>query len=399
MVFRYLCRCMTCGKAHTLRIAMGHSPIQHHTFHCVGCGEEMSIEVVQLRDTASCDIKCVVNCEHWSEEGIIINLHPDFPIPEDQLHQDRAFPWLGQMSQITKNQEESGPAFPGFNSIAEYKQFIAEHPHITENWTVLKKAWSLERNGRSDLSSQELKKYLPVPEGSGSEPRLAEVLFDFTGKIITIGRASVFQDALSLVEKIAKQHPEELKKFRNFYKETMHQEGLDRYFDVFSEYFRDFGEFTQTLVLVQYKVPLPEDSAVSSTAFSRTKMLYGNVFEAMSSQFAVLACLNNVLNGRPFDRFQSMDLEKYLTIHKAKRAVPFADTPEFAVFAETLDSTLRNSSHHGSFKLDHNMTTIRYSSGGTGAMRQMRYSEYLYRCNEEVLKMAALLRLELVLAL
>ena len=41
---------------------------------------------------------------------------------------------------------------------------------------------------------------------------------------------------------------------------------------------------------------------------------------------------------------------------------------------------------------------IAFRSGGTGAERKMRYSQYLYLCNDNFLKLAALLMLELVLA-
>jgi len=50
-------------------------------------------------------------------------------------------------------------------------------------------------------------------------------------------------------------------------------------------------------------------------------------------------------------------------------------------------------------QLDQNGTTIRFRSGGTGAERRIRYSEYLLACNDHMLKLAASLMLELALAL
>ncbi len=192
--------------------------------------------------------------------------------------------------------------------------------------------------------------------------------------------------------------PAEFRKFQSYYIQSLLSDHMDRYFDIFSDFFRDFGEFTQTLLLCQYNLPLSESDTSSSAAFPRTKMFYGNAFEALTSNFVVLACLDNIGKARPFDQFEQMDLQKYMTINKANRGNPFMGTSAFAIFAEGLDSTLRNASHHGAIKLNPDRLKINYRSGGTGALHQIRYIEYLYICNDIMLKLAALLMLELVIS-
>jgi hypothetical protein len=396
MVFRYFCRCSTCKFKHTLRIAMGHSPTQQHTFCCGGCGEEMSIEVIQLRDTASCEIRCTSNCEKGSEEGLIVNLHPDFPIPEDQIHVDRVFPWLEHVRGIAKHQQALGVVMPQFSSLEEFQCFASERQGPSERWEILKKAWSLSRNGRPDLSSDTLKKY--GFNRTEAVPEFEEVLFHFCGTLLHQIRYPLFRQAAELLAEAHRKQRHEFARLKQIHKGQWFDEHLDHYFDIFSEYFRDFGEFSQTLLLCQYDLPLEDNATASSTAFSRIKMFYGNTFEVLTSHYVVLACLNNIISGRPFDQFQSMDLKKYLTTNKANRANPFANTEPFAAFSANLNSALRNASHHGAIKLEKSRKKISFRSGGTGAEQKMRYSEYLLLCNNHVLKLAALLMLELILA-
>ena len=357
----------------------------------------MAIEVTQKPSNGSCIIDCVTNCKRGTSEGLVVNLHPDFPIPEDQLHADMAFPWLEQVHELSEIQQTLLPNLPAFNTIGEYKEFVSQLRSISELWIILKRAWSLNRSGKLDLSNAELAKYRP--KDSGEKHNLSEALFDFCGQLLGPIRRKIFTDAAELLAEANRNHPSKFADFKRHHKAAIYPLSLDHYFEVFSEYFKDFGEFTQTLLMCQYNMPMQQNAIASSTAFSITRMTYGNQFEALTSQFVVLACINNILSNREFGTFQSMDLKKYLTTNKANRANPFLNLPAFAEFSKSIDSTLRNASHHGAIKLDQSGITIRFRSGGSGAEQKMRYSEYLSICNENILRLAALFMLELILAL
>lgn len=374
---------------------MGHSPTQKHTFNCGGCNEEMSIDVIQHPETASCDIKCTLNCEQNSTEGLIVNLHPDFPVPEDQLHVDQAFPWLKHVQDVAMQQIAFGASIPKTSSLEELGDIALKIQTLPERWSIIKKIWSLARNGRDDLATEELKKYDFL--GVDISPSFEEALFHFCKVLLNRAKYPLFSDAAELLYECSRTSPEEYFKLKKTHHDEWFRDHLDHYFDIFTEYFKNFGEFSQALLLCQYNLPIEEDAVASSSAFSRTKMFYGNAFEAITSHFVVLACLNNILGGRPFDQFQTMDIKKYLTINKANRAKPFSETKQFSVFSTLLNSSLRNASHHAAIKLDQNHKTIAYRSGGSGAEHKMRYIEYLFLCNDHVVKLAALLMLELVL--
>ena len=249
---------------------MGHHPTQEHTFRCVGCGEYATVLVTLIPERATCDIKCVVNCEPGDAEGVVVNLHPDFPIPEDQLHQDLSFPWLGQLQDIGKAQEALLPEFKGFESIEALERFAKDVKGTAETWPIVKKAWSLTRSGRADLALPVLQQY--KTHGYNEGPDLDSVLFHFCWALLRPGRLPLFQDANKWTAQVSNNDKAEFARFREHYRHKLFTESLDRYFDIFQEYFRDFGEYTQTLLLCQYDLPLPPDAAASSVAFRRTKM-------------------------------------------------------------------------------------------------------------------------------
>jgi hypothetical protein len=394
MVVRYFCRCLTCGHAHTLRISMGHGPTQQHTFACGKCAQDMSIEVVQQPEIASCEIKCTTNCRDGTEEGLIVNLHPDFPIPEDQLHVDQAFPWLSRVAAVGKRQESLGLRGPQPSSVQDMQKWRSEIQTHPQQWAILRKSWSLARSGKEDLALTELNRYkFHRPDASH---RLADALFDFCGTLLQ-SKVMLYVGAEETMRACSRQYPQEFARLKQWYSSACASDHLDRYFDIFSQFFQDFAEFSQTLLLYQYGLPLSASDVASSQAFARAKMFYGNSFEALTSNFVLLAALNNVFSTRAFDQFEKMDMKKYVTINKARRGEAFSETAPFAAFAEGLDSGLRNASHHGAIKLDPTRRHILIRSGGTGADRRMRYIEYLFLCCDIFIKLAALFMLELLL--
>ncbi len=234
--------------------------------------------------------------------------------------------------------------------------------------------------------------------GDDDEPDLDHVLFNFCLRLLAPKKRPIFDNAAKLLSDVAHINEHEYHRFKTFYVSTFRQRNLDEYFDVFNQYFKNYSEFSQTELYAKNEIPLPKDANVTSTAFRDTKQFYGNAFEALTSGFTTLACVNNMLAGRPFDQFLSMDLKKYLETNKAARSNPFKQEPRLFAFANCVDSTIRNASHHGAMTLDHTRGVVRFRSGGTGAQQQMTYAEYLLKCNEIMLSLSALIALELLVA-
>lgn len=398
MVNRVSIKCATCGKIHTLRISVGHSPYQEHHFKCIQCREEIIVGLEVDKRHVRTELKLVENCELSDSEGAVVNLHPEYTVPEDQVHKDGVFPWLRDFHTVIDAQKKWLPE--NYNEEKhknwhDYRDLLLSIESVPESWMKLKKGWSLYRNGQDDLSIKVLQEY--KSDNFKESPSLENVLFHFCSTYLAPKNLDIFKTIYEFSVGVAQQNNISFSKFRSYYRKSLKTEHMDRYFDIFSDYFKNFSEYNQLMIYQKFGIPTPEGQIVTSSAFKRTKMFYGDAFEALTSNFTTIACLGNIFSGREFDTFEKMDLKTYLTINKANRSKPFENLPEFKSFIDCVDSTLRNASHHSSMNID-NKNNIIYRSGGTGAKRSMSYSEYLCKCNKIMFNIVALLMLELTIA-
>lgn len=394
MVHRTYCVCTICDQVHTLRISVGHQQIQEHVFQCVGCGESLKIRLNIDLSGPSLSVDFTENCARGAEEGAIVNLHPNFTIPADQLHTDQSFPWMLSTAAVSKKQHEimdRQQITPPDNTL----QSMKEYQGVSDQWRIIRKAWSLTMRGQDDLAKQQLQEHRL--SGDHGEIEFPDALFHFCELIVGPQKAGNIENFARLISEIRQTYSEEFFRFHRYFMSDLYREHHQQSFELFTEYFRDFSEFNQTLLFVQYDLPDTDEAVATSKFFSQTKMFYGNAYEVITSHFTLLACLNNVLNGRRYDQFLSMDLAKYVTIDKANRANPFKENSLFFEFAKGLDSTLRNASHHRAISIDSDHREITYRSGGTGAERQISYACYLRKCNEVFLNEVTLLMFDIYL--
>ena len=402
MVIRHPIICSTCKTAHTLRVGVGHSELQEHTFPCTKCGEEITIQLKADYKNISAYIVCIENCTPSDTEGTIVNLHPEYSIPSDQVHQDYVFPWIvdmRKMADIDNNKYEQ----LGIDTKIDYSKLKRYHEKygasifLVEEWKDLKRSWSLKNNNQVRISKSIYNGKHNKYGYSKEIESLDDWLIRFSGKILSPHKLYLFENAAEIKKHIQGKYFAEFSRFRDYYIENLYKDNFEKYFDLYSEYFTDFSEFSQVFSYVKREIELPPTHQVLSNSFKRTKLFYGNAFEILTSNITVLACLNNILSGRSFETFNQMDLKKYLTINKANRANTFKDTKEFYQFTKNLDSTLRNSSHHASMKYDKGRNIISYRSGGTGSVKNISYTDYLVKCNEIFISAVALLMLEILI--
>lgn len=396
MVVRHLIKCLTCNCPITLRIWVGHNPYQEHSFNCPNCMEEIAVGMEVNEQEFTTKVLCVENSEDGAEEGIIINQSPHFIIPEDKLNEDQSFPWMGEAKRLQEGLElpevKEGAGPTGIDAYIS----LGGVNNITELWKTIKRGWNLAQNNRRELSSEVLSNY--KPRGYSGDPEIEPILFDFCHRLLVPRKIRMFDQVAEEIGQLQKNNSEELLEFRRYFVENNYVDHLDRHFTIFSEYFKNYSEFDQTILYTKNDAEVPDGSVATSHAFKNTKMYYGNSFENYTSNISTLACINNLISGRKYDEFQTMDLAKYLTINKARRAEPFSDQEVFTEFSNCLDSTLRNATHHQSAKLVNHGRTVEYRSGGIGAIRRISYSQYLDKCNQIMLASSALLMVELILA-
>ncbi len=399
MVVRdYIC-CSTCENPITLRVWVGHNPCQQHTFLCPHCKEEITISMDVNLDNPSVSINYAENCSKGNNEGTIINLNPHFVLTSSDTTSDLSFSWMEQFQYILNHSKIEAPKKPeGYNGIMmldSYEQ-LGGITKLTEIWKIIKKGWSLKNNNQEDLSLKTLGGY---SEHQYDGPiSLEHILFDFCSKLLIPRKIMLFVNAGNCIRECTSKYRNEFMRFREFFINNLKKDHLEKYFDLFSEYFRDYAEYDQTILYIKNLAPVPEGCVATSTSFKNTRMFYGNAYEVLTLNFSVLACLNNIHEGRKFDEFKEMNLTKYLTINKSNRGNPFSKNPDLNGFLGCIDSTLRNASHHGATKLIKHRTAIEFRSGGTGAKQELSYSKYLEKCGDIMLTSAALLMVELVIS-
>jgi len=401
VVVRGYARCEICRENYILRAGVGTEKLQLHTFDCKSCGVPISVIVRANPPHAHFEAEeNVIIEEHEEENAIVFNLHPFFAFSSDEIHNLKAFPSLRYGSKIMPYLR----LVPNKNSLGIQSQDIAlqfDVPNASNLWGTVKNIFLLqEGTGQNKRIRKAIEHYEKQRQKYFIETKVSnskEVAFNFFDSLFYPRFEKLLEPALELTYVIKRDHTQEFSEFLEFYSSNLREQHLRQYLSIFSDYFKIYNQLSQ--MVVHSRINEEEDvdgKIVGSKSFEAVKLYYGQAYESLTSFFVVFACLNNILLGRSYDQFQSMTLNKYTKdLSKEKRANPFEQTQPFYSFADGLDSTLRNGSHHAS--IWRNGERIFYRSGGTGAQREIAYSRYLHLCNKLTIALAALFIIELEL--
>ena len=390
MVVHEYAACEECGTVHTLRIGMGAEPVQKHHFACTHCGLEMGLAMTMGRG-----LEFGPNAVRTEpKDGTpIVNLHPDFVFDRAEIGSEKAFPSLEQGARMIM-------AAMAARRRAGLPQDFDPHPmpHLTEEWDALRAAWSLTRNGKLALAERRLEKFLetePYPEPPAT---LADWLFQYAARLVQPAFEPHFEALFGELQKAVEN--DDFERFTCYYGDNLSVEHGRRYLELMRAYLGAFSELSQVHRAVSYGIEITDEHVVASNDFDKTRMLYGDVFEAFSSNVEVLAMLNNLISGRRFDEFEKLTLGAYSKLDKASRFGPFARNAAFAAICEEADNQLRNASHHDGMTFDRASGEIAYRTckGGQGEERSIGYARYLAKCAALFVQAMLLFRLEILIA-
>jgi len=411
MINRFRTRCSTCGHNNTLRITLGTEDHQEHTFACAGCSlpnrvaldidfnkrfpvgglnrENIPAEIRGMFTQPHVQFHPIENCEICDEEGTVTNLDPNFLVPTDMLHQEGVFSWMIESSKIGKIENAPQLPTPHINDIIAG---IGGVRNIRKGIATLVKAHSLERVGHHDLQAKILEEFC---SSVGITDNLSVRHFALACANQFIGHSE--EKSLAMLGEVRgciEKNPNEFRKLHarlagNF------EELFTRQIGILDEYAKGYDQFSQTLIYAIRGTQIDGDVVASSMDLRTVKMFYGNCYEQLSAGFDLPACINNINSGRPHDQFESMNLQKYLSINKANRANPFVNNANFSILHNEFDSTLRNASHHGALRVyGQKPELLEYRSGDSGNWKKIPFAEYLLRCNKIMICMMQLLLLE-----
>ncbi len=364
MIVRYWLKCGVCEKPHTVRIGVGLDASQTHKFPCCGCKEEIVLRMDLDHAKAGWRIVCVENCEpiHEASGAPIVNLDPNFVIPAAQQGKDMVFPRLGQMLAMHEA-SRSAPRSrfaelvpPTNRNFRPYRQ-----PDYGAEWKLLRRAWSLARNGQAELSEKQVAaasaEFYPPDHAVEDLPNW---IWRFVGLVCTPGYEPLFDSAIEAIEPLRGSSLWD--DFNEFYNTAAEERG-QAYFEVMKDFFDQYDEFAQVYFFISKGLPLPAGYCTTSTDFENVKMFYGNVYEHFTSLVEVLAALNNMLAGRKYDAFQTLTLSEYRKLDKPGRFRAFEDNEAFIALCSERDNQIRNASHHVSTVFDPTNQMLRYRSG------------------------------------
>jgi hypothetical protein len=396
MVVRSAFRCQTCDQDFALRIGVGHEPSQRHFFLCPHCEEECSIYLTVDFETPAIQLKEATHCEEQAniapkttKSWKVVNLHPDFVIPFDAKNSDDAFPWLRDMGLMFERLKHYHD--PNLR-VADLHELLNFNDSFSTKWQILSRVLGHHIGGRSALAHKTLRQYKWI--FNTKKTGILSALVDFCRGMLFPAMLPPLEAYEAYIAELHSEHSEQLSQFLAYYNGGLNGEHLRRYKQILDDYFRDYTEYKQTLNYIRCGLEQPRGSYASSCGFEQVRMFYGTAFEVLTSHFTVPACINNIANGRAFDRFEKMDLALYLNIDKANRGNPFKNNENLNFLLEGIDSQVRNASHHANMRLLKGRDTIEYKSGKNDKTKNMSYAEYIWLCNRLLVNLLVSLVLE-----
>lgn len=394
MVNRGCAECLVCGRKFVVRVGIGLEETCVHTFDCPSCFTPITIEA-KIGTPPQTWIEYGENCKAAKEDAeveVVVNLHPSIAFRASDYHSQYAFPSMQLTSMVMPYMRA-----PVGTRVMDVSQNF-ELPHTKQLWAIVESVIRVHLQGDpAGVMQKQIARYVEMrrkysPTFTCStvlkcvSSFLDDVFFPAIGNLRNPLREFVRQlraDNLSLVTE-----------FETYYRSELERQHLERYLALLQDYFANFDQFRQILVFARIGNEEVDELIVGAKKFNDVKLFYGQSYETLTSAFVTLACLNNVKQGRPYDTFASMTLNKYVKdVEKAKKSSPFAGEPALAAFAQWEDSALRNGSHHAAIVRDGEL--VKYRSGGTGAEREIAYSRYVHICNGITIAIAALMLVEL----
>lgn len=392
-VIRDYARCTVCDLKLILRVGVGVELSCIHTFDCPHCHTPISINLATDKQGEAW-IEPLENIQRIGPDNDIeryINLHPAFAFRLEDYRSKNAFPSILH-SRLTHGKMRQGPGRVQIFAT----QF--EIPETTKMWQTVRSVLTLAlKNDPANVLQKQIRSYEVARKKfkpSFSCSTAFKCIASFFDDIFYPAIGNIRHPLRNFVRDARHAHPAEMVRFSEYYRSDIQAHALERYLTIFGDYFRLFDQFRQMLTHVRVGSEDVDDLVVGSKRFDEIKLYYGQAYETLTSSYTTLACLKNVVDGRPFDQFKAMTLTKYVNdVEKSKKSNPFADVPILHAFTDFDNSVLRNGSHHASIWRDGDL--IRFRSGGTGAEKDIPYSRYLHICNGITISIAALLLVEL----
>lgn len=368
MISRFYVRCTVCQTHHTLRVQMGYGAEQRHRLHCHHCNEPIEFILKQGSQPYVTGAEFCEAADEKEEQTNYQYLTPDFVADAQTARDPLYFGSMHFMDTMLKElrTEEVLPD-ESFGQQTESAWFALSH--APKEWENLLRCWRLERSGKQDLAARQLEAY------AGNDCTSAwHAALNFSDRLFGCNDA-LMREVVFLHEN----HRTEFSRLVTAYIYEWLPELREGQFQVFNEFFERWDAFSQVYLYVRHSLKMPKAPAATSLDFEKVKGFYSLGQEYFAKQIRLLAALNNIKSGRPFDKLQHITLEKYFTTDNAKRRDNFLSNNIFSDVSKEYDSSLRNAEAHNWASLKPSGDTLVYRQGGAGAVVNVSYIDYLVK--------------------
>jgi hypothetical protein len=374
MVVRFFIRCNTCETPITLRIQLGHSEYEEIKFLCPHCKENLSIGLYIDTKNVSFKIVPMKNCVKSDVGGDFLYLSSEILTTNNIAETEMAFPSLPYIHQLNKG---------------EIKIYLNKQK-IIKNWELLQKAFSQKMLKNYDLENKFLEEYRNINK-LNENCYFRDCLFDFcllhTNPTINDNIQKIFKVIGELYKSNKKS---EIINLRNYLRKLFRQK-ISLIMESISGIYESFDLHYPIIIWILANLENKEELYYPFSDFSQIKLSYGDIYEKLTELIFVFAALYNISERRTFGTFKTMNLKKYESLDKAKKADPFKSIPEFMLFCEEYDSSLRNASHHGHIQYNKSNNTIQYYTDNILNIKTITLKDYLIKTNKIFINMLSVI--------
>ena len=401
MISRIPLKCLACEHEITARVQVSHEADQRVSSVCPQCYTPFRLRLL-LTNPPHVSVEFVENCEPRPFEGpagSIITVGSGFLIARGRRHEEQYFPSM-DMPEPTQaeieafipegyDRERDGPL------MLDRVQLLGGMPMALEAWRKLRNAYRFVRTNQLARAQAPLRE-LMEEEDEATVYSILDVLVFFAVRFLEPNGKTDLDQLLVEVGRLRETDGVEVMRLVADFQPKL-WERLDHTIEVLDQFFRGYDEFNQAFMYVRRNIDLPEDPYAPSTDFDHTRMFYGEAFEVLGSHIDLLAAVNNILAGRPFDQLSAITLAQYRTSDKGRRRATLEGNAVLRTLVEEYSNDLRNATHHRWLTLSHDRSMLSYRKGGNGEQVNLSYAEYLWRSGRITRQLLLLMALEIMM--
>ena len=350
--------CEDCQKKYRIRYGLGNNFPQLASFQCYDCSKQIETGYTSREEDRVLRGANVTSEEDpFNPDVEIVNLHPEIPTRKGKEND----PYHFQTFDVFDNLNKSKADFDEFKE----EQII---------WSKFNRKWEELRMPLRILSTKGEDKMKSISKINYRE--FTKLFNDWMTIFIRGKLSSDYDDVCDEYNSV------NTEKIKDYIKSN--DKFLKQINEFCNTYMKHHHHFQSTIFHLKYDWKIT-DEMIANINWDEIHKVYGDLYEIIGDLFVIPTMINNLVNGREFDEFQSdgFTLAKYLRTDKSGRADNFSTNSNLSHLSSVYESGLRNGTHHKNSYLDTDTfeVSLGTSKGGT-IEKKIPIIEYISKCNQ-----------------